>query len=104
MEMYFIDYLQCYSGQNRKGSELQEHVSQYYRSLISSEKMRDTIIQDIIEKINTLNEKYPKVKKLVLSKTETSLVVSHDGMEDRNVFIMSFSRVHRVYTNENPLF
>lgn len=95
--MYFIHYLQLYSGQNRKGTELQEFVKDLVGTLISDDCSLDALSCDIQGKVAELNLKHTRGRNMIFSRGDNSIRVFPEGTLDTYVFCLSYSKVTQVY-------
>ncbi len=95
--MFFIHYLKRYSSTNKKGRELNEFIAKFEDTLVYNELALDALKQEVQNKVDELNRKYPKVQELIFSGRNEQWSVKPDNGTDNYVFILTFSKVRSTY-------
>ncbi len=95
--MYFIHYLKMYSSTNKKGRELNEFMAKYEDTLIYNELALDALKQEVQNKVDELNRKYPKVQEFLFYDGIDQWSVKPCTVPDNYIFILTFSKVRSTY-------
>jgi len=97
--MYFIQRINTWSPANRKCKELQEYVDQFKNCLIPDDLSRDALIEDIRHHVDTLNQAYPRTKKLAVDFNDNFLSCFPEDRQvaDQYVFTFHILPVRRTY-------
>lgn len=97
--MYYIDKVNTWSPANRKCLEVQSFAKEYRQTLIPSEAAAEELVKEIRQKVEELNETYPRTKRLRVR--QMSNFVSCDNEEpridDQHVFTFHIMPVKRTY-------
>ena len=97
--MYYIDKVNTWSPANRKCLEVQSFAKEYRRTLIPSEAAAEELVKEIRQKVEELNETYPRTKRIAVRK-EGNFVECHTddlGGHDQHVFTFHIEKVRQTY-------
>ena len=97
--MYYIDKVNTWSPANRKCLEVQSYVKEFRQTLIHGDEGVEAIVKEIREKVEELNERYPRTKRLKLKREGNfvSCVIEEQKFEDQHVFTFHIEKVRREY-------
>ncbi len=104
---YYIERPATWSPANQKCKQLQEFVDQFRNCLIADEPSRDALVEEIRHRVELLNEKYPRTKKLVVDFSTRGNYVScfPEGQHyDNYVFTIRLQPVRRTYRYSEQAF
>lgn len=90
---YFIYNVMTYSPKNKAQKEICDFVRKYENLLIYGEDNFNIIHDEIIEKIMSINEKYPKTKPILFENSDSQMRCKASGALDGYVFLISYKRV-----------
>ena len=65
---YYIDKVSTWSPANRKCQEVQSFVVEYRQTLIPDDDAVEAMMKEIREKVEELNDRYPRTKRLMVRK------------------------------------
>ena len=65
---YFIDKVNTWSPANRKCKEVQAFVTEFRQTLIPDDAAVEALMEEIRQKVEELNEAYPRTKRLKVRK------------------------------------
>lgn len=97
---YYIEKPNTWRAANRKCAEIQEFVNQFKNCLIYDEKSRDALIKEIRDKVEELNNAYPRTKRLKVEYSSEGYlycVAEVPKFENEYVFAFHFYPVKRTY-------
>ena len=96
---YYIERPNTWKAANRKCAEIQEFVNQFKNCLIYDEKSRDALIKEIRDKVEELNNAYPRTKRLVVDcgSDRISCYPKGRGCDYEYVFTIDIHPVKRTY-------
>ncbi len=97
--MYYIDKVNTWSPANRKCLEVQSFVKEYRQTLIPSEAAAEAIVEEIRQKVEELNEAYPRTKRLAVRKEGNFVACCNDErkVDDQYVFTFHIEKVRQTY-------
>lgn len=95
--MYYIDKVNTWGPANRKCLEVQSFAKEYRQTLIPSEAAAEAIVEEIRQKVEELNETYPRTKRLAVRKKGNFVECSTDGNDDQYVFTFHIEKVRKTY-------
>ena len=97
--MYYIDRVNTWSAANRKCLEVQKFVAEFRQTIIADEAAAEALVEEIGRKVEELNEKYPRTKRLVTRK-EGGFVYCVNVVQrlgDQYVFTFHIMNVRQTY-------
>ena len=96
---YYIERPNTWRAANRKCAEIQEFVNQFKNCLIYDEKSRDALIKEIRDKVEELNNAYPRTKRLKVGFSHGDYISCYPDERgvDEYVFAFHFYPVKRTY-------
>ena len=97
--MYYIDKVNTWSPANRKCLEVQSFAKEYRQTLIPDEVGAEELVKEIRQKVEELNETYPRTKRLAVRKEGNSVECSVDdpGRDYQYVFTFHIEKVRQTY-------
>lgn len=97
--MYYIDKVNTWSPANRKCQEVQSFVAEYRQTLIPDEAAAEELVKEIRQKVEELNETYPRTKRLAVRKEGNFVECSTDDrrVDDQYVFSFHIEKVRKTY-------
>lgn len=97
--MYYIDKVNTWSPANRKCLEVQSFAKEYRQTLIPSGAAAEAIVEEIRQKVEELNETYPRTKRLAVRKKGNFVECSADDLrvDDQYVFTFHIEKVRQTY-------
>ena len=105
---YYIERPATWSPANQKCKQLQEFVDQFRNCLIADEPSRDALVEEIRHRVELLNEKYPRTKKLVVSYRHNYVSCYPESpagqLGEQHVFTMHIHPVRRTYRYSEQAF
>lgn len=97
--MYYIDKVNTWSPANRKCLEVQSFVKEYRQTLIPNMGAALELVKEIRQKVEELNETYPRTKRLAV-RIEGNFVecsVEDLRVDDQYVFTFHIEKVRKTY-------
>ena len=96
---YYIERPNTWKAANRKCAEIQEFVDQFRNCLIYGKTSRDALIKEIRDKVEKLNNVYPRTKRLVLDCGSDRISCYPEGRacDYEYVFTIDIHPVKRTY-------
>lgn len=85
MDKYFINYLRTYAPKNKKCKLISDFISQFEYHLISDNEDLISFFSDIRKEVEGINEKHPKIKKLIVNQSKNYIGVKMEGSLDDDV-------------------
>jgi hypothetical protein len=97
--MYYIDKVNTWSPANRKCLEVQSFAKEYRQTLIPNEAAAEELVKEIRQKVEELNETYPRTKRLKVSKEGNFVACYNDErkVDDQYVFTFHIEKVRQTY-------
>ncbi len=96
---YFIDKVNTWSAANRKCKELQAFVTEFRQTLIPDDAAVEALMEEIRQKVEELNEAYPRTKRLKVRKEGNFVACDNEEkkVDDQHVFTFHFEKVRHTY-------
>lgn len=96
---YFIDKVNTWSAANRKRKELQEFVTEFRQTLIPDDAAVEALVEEIRQKVEELNEAYPRTKRLKVRKDNDFVSCDNEEkkVDDQHVFTFHIVKVRQTY-------
>lgn len=96
---YYIERPNTWRAANRKCAEIQEFVNQFKNCLIYDEKSRDALIKEIRDKVEELNNAYPRTKRLKVEFSHGDYISCYPDERgvDEYVFTINIHPVKKTY-------
>lgn len=97
---YYIEKPNKWRAANRKCAEIQEFVDKFRNCLIVDEVSRDALVEEIRNKVEELNNAYPRTKRLVVRFSpggHLCCAAETKTFEDDYVFSFHIHPVRRTY-------
>lgn len=96
---YYIEKPNTWRAANRKCAEIQEFVNQFKSCLIYDEKSRDALIKEIRDKVEELNNAYPRTKRLKVEFSHGDYISCYpdERRVDEYVFAINIHPVKKTY-------
>lgn len=96
---YYIDKVNVWSPANRKWMEVQGFVREFRQTLIPDDASADALVELIRQKVEELNEAYPRTKRLKVTRKGdfVSCTNSEGRVDDGYVFTFHIEKVRGVY-------
>lgn len=99
--MYFVTDIKTWKPANKKCAEMQEYIARFEHHLIKDECSLDSMIIDLKNKAEELDNKYPRTAKLHaegrLYGQGNTMCCRTDNSLDTNVFILCWEKVRGIY-------
>lgn len=97
--MYYIDKVNTWSPANRKCLEVQSFVVEFRQTLIPGDEAVELIMKEIREKVEELNEAYPRTKRLTVKKNSNLVTCVNEDrkLDDQYVFTFHIEKVRKEY-------
>ena len=96
---YFIDKVNTWSPANRKCKEVQSYVTEFRQTLIPDDAAVEALVEEIRQKVEELNEAYPRTKRLKLRKDNSFVSCNNEEpkVDDQYVFTFHIEKVRQTY-------
>lgn len=96
---YFIDKVNTWSAANRKCKELQAFVTEFRQTLIPDDAAVEALVEEIRQKVEELNEAYPRTKRLKVRKEGNLVACDNEEkkVDDQPVFTFHIEKVRHTY-------
>jgi hypothetical protein len=96
---YYIDKVNTWSPANRKCLEVQSFVKEFRQTLVHDDAAVESLMKELREKVEVLNERYPRTKRLMVKKNSNwiGIVTEERKFEDGYVASFTIERVRQVY-------
>ena len=96
---YYIDKVNTWSAANRKCKEVQSFVVEFRQTLIHGDEAVEAIVKEIREKVEELNERYPRTKRLKVRKEGNYVSCDNEDrkVDDQHVFTFHIEKVRQEY-------
>lgn len=96
---YYIDKVNTWSPANRKCLEVQSYVKEFRQTLIPDEVAAEELVKEIRQKVEELNEVYPRTKRLKVNKEGNFIACVNEDrkLDDQYVFTFHIEKVRQVY-------
>lgn len=97
--MYYIDKVNTWRAANRKCLEVQSFVTEFRHTLIPDDTAAEALVKEIREKVEELNERYPRTKSLMVKKYSNwiGIVTEERKFEDGYVASFTIEKVRQTY-------
>ncbi len=97
---YFIYSIVGYANVNKKGQELKDYVIDKYKNcLVPDKQSYQEIIADVKQKTDSLNNKYPRTKKLVLEEYHDGFSVAPVWGHNEYTLLANYHQVEKEYVS-----
>ena len=100
--MYYIDRPATWKAPNKKCEEVIDFANQFRNCLVADDIARDALVEELRQKVEKLNQAYPRTKKLSVSCSGNFLACSPEGSGDDYVFYLHMLPVRRTYRFSEP--
>ena len=97
---YYIDKVNTWSPANRKCLEVQSFVVEFRRTLITDDDAAEALVKVIRQKVEELNEIYPRTKRLMVGQSNNFVYCINEDRRvdvDQYVFTFHIEKVRRTY-------
>lgn len=96
---YFIDKVNTWSAANRKCKEVQAFVTEFRQTLIPDDAAVEALVEEIRQKVEELNEAYPRTKRLKVRKEGNFVCCDNEEpkVDDQHVFTFHIEKVRHTY-------
>ena len=96
---YYIDKVSTWSPANRKCLEVQSFVVEFRQTLIPDDDAVEYIMKEIREKVEELNDRYPRTKRLTVEKKGNFVACLNEErkLDDQYVFTFHIEKVRQIY-------
>ncbi len=96
---YFIDKVNTWSPANRKCKEVQAFVTEFRQTLIPDDAAVEALMEEIRQKVEELNEAYPRTKRLKVRKEGNFVACDNEDkkLDDQYVFTFHIEKVRQTY-------
>ena len=96
---YYIDKVNVWSPANRKCLEVQSFVKEFRQTLVPDEAAVEALVKVVREKVEELNEVYPRTKRLTvkINSNWIGIVTEERKFEDGYVATFTIEKVRQVY-------
>lgn len=96
---YYIDKVSTWSPANRKCQEVQSFVVEFRQTLIPDDDAVEAMMKEIREKVEELNDRYPRTKRLMVRKDgEFVFCISEERkLDEQYVFTFYIRKVNQIY-------
>ena len=96
---YYIDKVNTWSPANRKCLEVQSFVKEFRQTLIPDEAAAEALVEERRQKVEELNETYPRTKRLKVRKEGNFVACDNEEqrVDDQHVFTFHIERVRQTY-------
>lgn len=97
--MYYIDKVNTWSPANRKWMEVQAFVTEYSHTLIPDDDAARALVEEIRQKVEELNEAYPRTKRLKVRQEGNFVYCDNEEkrVDDQYVFTFHIEKVRQTY-------
>lgn len=97
--MYYIDKVNTWSPANRKWMEVQAFVTEYSHTLIPDDDAARALVEEIRQKVEELNDRYPRTKRLAVKKEGNFVACVNEDrkLDDQYVFTFHIEKVRQTY-------
>ena len=101
--MYYINHPSTWRAANKKCEQLHDYVNRFRNCLVADDLSRDALVEEIRDKVEELNQAYPRTKRLsVVSYRSNFLACSPEGSGADYVFSLHMLPVRRTYHFSEP--
>ena len=96
---YYIDKVNTWSPANRKCLEVQSFVKEFRQTLIPNDDVVEAMMKEIREKVEELNDRYPRTKRLAVKKEGNFVACVNEDrkLDDQYVFTFHIEKVRQTY-------
>ncbi len=96
---YFIDKVNTWSPANRKCKEVQAFVTEFRQTLIPDDAAVEALMEEIRQKVEELNEAYPRTRRLKVRKEGNFVACDNEEpkVDDQHVFTFHIEKVRQTY-------
>lgn len=100
--MYYIDKPATWRAANKKCEQLHDYVNRFRNCLVADDLSRDALVEEIRDKVEELNQAYPRTKRLSVSYRSNFLACTPEGSGADYVFSLHMLPVRRTYHFSEP--
>lgn len=96
---YYIDKVNTWSPANRKCLEVQSFAKEFRQTLIPNEDAAEALVEELRQKVEELNETYPRTKRLKVRKEGNFVCCDNEEkrFDDQYVFTFHIEKVRQTY-------
>lgn len=96
---YYIDKVNTWSPANRKCLEVQSFAKEFRQTLIPNEDAAEALVEELRQKVEELNETYPRTKRLKVRKEGNFVCCDNEEkrVDDQYVFTFHIEKVRQTY-------
>ena len=96
---YYIDKVNTWSPANRKCLEVQSFVKEFRQTLIPNDDVVEAMMKEIRDKVEELNDRYPRTKRLAVKKEGNFVACVNEDRKlgDQYVFTFHIEKVRQTY-------
>lgn len=96
---YYIDKVNTWSPANRKCLEVQSFAKEFRQTLITNEDAAEALVEELRQKVEELNETYPRTKRLKVRKEGNFVYCDNEEkrVDDQYVFTFDIEKVRQTY-------
>lgn len=100
--MYYIDRPATFRAANKKCEQLHDYVNRFRNCLVADDIARDALVEELRQKVEELNQAYPRTKRLSVSCRYNFLACAPEGSGADYVFSLHMLPVRRTYHFSEP--